>query len=525
MNQVFDIGLVTLNASYKHTAFGLRYLKANLNELSDRTEILEFTIHKKPQEIVSQLLEKKFKIIGFGVYIWNTKETEDIIDLIKEQAPDICIVLGGPEVSYETKGQSICQKANHVICGEADFSFYLFCKNFFSQTPQPLPHIIQAELPLINKIKMPYNLYSENDIQNRSIYVEASRGCPYKCEYCLSSLDKSVRNFEIDLFLQEIKLLIDRGARQFKFIDRTFNLSPTISGKILNFFLQHIELGLFLHFEMVPDRLPEELRQLISQFPAGSLQFEIGIQTFNPQVAKLVSRNNDLQKVAENFQFLSTRTKVHTHADLIAGLPGENLQSFADGFDRLIELKPDEIQLGLLKRLKGTPIIRHDLLFQMKYNNCPPFQIISTKDMNVLEIEKMTHAARYWDLLGNSGRFNLTLDEIKRALQKNNQSLFFWLWDFTNFAYPIWNRSHAIPMIEFFKAILEFSAQSTELDINHLTKLLRDDYIRSGAIDIPRFLNIESDKKNIKIKTSNNISSLQKRQRQHLSKKIDNENT
>jgi hypothetical protein len=510
------IGLVTLNASYKHTAFGLRYLKENIGEFFDLTEIIEFTIHKNPEEIVSQLLEKDFKIIGFGVYIWNTKETEVIIDLLRARSPDICIVLGGPEVSYETEIQSICKKANHVICGEADFSFYQFCKNFFSQNPQQQPHIIRAELPLITKIKMPYNLYSENDIQNRSIYVEASRGCPYKCEYCLSSLDKSVRNFDIDLFLQEIKSLIDRGARQFKFIDRTFNLSPTISNKILNFFLQHIELGLFLHFEMVPDRLPEELRHLISQFPAGSLQFEIGIQTFNPQVAKLVSRNNDLQKVAENFHFLSINTKVHTHADLIAGLPGENLQSFAAGFDRLLELKPDEIQLGLLKRLKGTPIIRHDLLFQMKYNTSPPFQIISTKDMTADEIVKMAHTARYWDLLGNSGRFNSTLNEIKNELQRTNRSFFFWLWGLSDFIYPIWHRSHAIPMIEFFKALLDYTAQSTPLDKIHLTNLLRDDYTKSGAIEIPRFLNIDGDTKNSKSKNKIETLSLPKRQRQHL---------
>lgn len=512
----FNIGLVTLNASYKHTAFGLRYLKANLAEFSDHAEILEFTIHKKPEEIVSQLLQKKFKIIGFGVYIWNSKETESVIDLLRSQMPDVCIVLGGPEVSFETEKQSICKKANHVICGEADFSFYQFCKNYFSPNPQQQPHIIRAELPLISKIQMPYFLYNENDIKNRSIYVEASRGCPYKCEYCLSSLDKNVRNFEIDLFLSEIKSLIDRGARQFKFIDRTFNLSPSISSKILTFFLKHIELGLFLHFEMVPDRLPEELRNLITQFPAGSLQFEIGIQTFNPQVAKLVSRNNDLQKVAENFQFLSVNTKVHTHADLIAGLPGENLQSFAAGFDHLLELKPDEIQLGLLKRLKGTPIIRHDQFYEMQYSTNPPFQIISTKDMTASEIEKMGHAARYWDLLGNSGRFNITLAEVKNALQKNHQSFFFWLWDLTEFMFPIWNRSHSIPVLEFIKALLDYIPKSTQIDKNHLATLLRDDYARSGAIETPRFLNINSENKNITSKSPNETSVLPKRQKMHL---------
>ncbi len=192
------------------------------------------------------------------------------------------------------------------------------------------------------------------------IYVEASRGCPFSCEFCLSSLDVPVRNVPLAPFLAEMQRLLDRGVSQFKFVDRTFNLNLNVSRSILQFFLERYRPGLFLHFEMIPDRLPEPLRELIRQFPPGALQFEVGIQTFDEQVAQRISRRQDNQKLAENLRFLREETGVHVHADLIVGLPGETLESFAAGFDRLVALGPQEIQVGLLKRLRGTPIVRHD---------------------------------------------------------------------------------------------------------------------------------------------------------------------
>ncbi|MCC2680305.1 MAG: Mg-protoporphyrin monomethyl ester oxidative cyclase, partial [Pseudobdellovibrio sp.] len=298
MSSKSDILLCTLNSTYQHSSFGLRYLLANLGELQSRTQILESTIKENPRTLVEKILARSPRIVGFSVYIWNTSETLETIMVLKKVSPETIIVLGGPEISYETKSQPHLQWADYVIQGEADFSFRELCLEILNQAPAgsedrnskvtvtfggtAAARIIPAALPDIKQIQMPYSLYSDDDIKNRVIYVEASRGCPYKCEYCLSSLDKSVRSFDLDLFLAEMKTLMDRGARTFKFVDRTFNLSPTTSTRILKFFLEHIDLGLFLHFELVPDRLPLEIRELITQFPAGSLQFEIGIQTLNP---------------------------------------------------------------------------------------------------------------------------------------------------------------------------------------------------------------------------------------------------
>ncbi len=440
-----DILLCTLNSTFQHTAFGLRYLHANMQELHDRTAILEWTIKENPRVIVEKILLQKPQIVGFGVYIWNTTETLQVIATLKQVAPKIIIVLGGSEISHETEGQEHLKWCDYVIKGEADFSFYNFCKDWLQQRIKPEKQILSTDLPDIKKIIMPYNLFTDDDINNRIIYVEASRGCPYKCEYCLSSLDKSVRSFDLECFLNEIQNLMNRGARTFKFVDRTFNLSPTTSCRILQFFLEHIHLGLFLHFEMVPDRLPVEIRQLIEKFPEGSLQFEVGIQTLNPSVAINVSRKNDLTKVAENFKYLRTSTHVHTHADLIVGLPGESIESFADGFDRLAMMGPDEIQVGILKRLKGTPIARHEKNFQMIYSNFPPFQILSTSTMDYITLQKMNRFAKFWDLYANSGQFKNFMTWFK--IHSQDQSFFWSFYSFSEFLSERFTETHSLSLM------------------------------------------------------------------------------
>ncbi|MFZ3230266.1 MAG: DUF4080 domain-containing protein [Pseudobdellovibrio sp.] len=434
-----------MNSTYQHASFGLRYLLANLGELQSRATLLEWTIKENPRVIVEKILAYNPKIVGFGVYIWNTSETLEVLSTLKKIAPEIVIVLGGPEISYETETQPHLKYCDYIIKGEADFLFRNFCADLLNLNIRPLSQIIQSEIPDIKSIQTPYDLYSDEDIKNRVLYVEVSRGCPYKCEYCLSSLDKSVRSFDLNHFLGEIKKLLNRGARTFKFVDRTFNLSPTTSCQILQFFLEHIELGLFLHFEMVPDRLPSEIRELIQQFPEGSLQFEVGIQTLNPIVAANVSRKNDLLKVEQNFSFLRTSTKVHTHADLIVGLPGENLASFSEGFDRLALMQPDEIQVGILKRLKGTPIARHEKTFKMIYSDYPPYQILSTDTMDYLTLQKMNRFAKFWDLYANSGNFKTFMTWFR---EQNQTASFFWsFFALTEFLSISFNETHSLSLL------------------------------------------------------------------------------
>lgn len=260
-------------------------------------------------------------------------------------------------------------------------------------------------MPSFDQLALPYDLYTDEDIAHRVIYVEASRGCPFECEFCLSSLDVPVRNVPLDRFLPAMQSLLDRGVRQFKFVDRTFNLNIKFSSAILEFFWERYTAGLFAHFEMIPDRLPESLRVIIKKFPPGALQFEVGIQTFNHRVAELISRRQDNAKAEENLRWLCAETGVHVHADLIVGLPGEDLDSFAAGFDRLLSLQPQEIQVGLLKRLRGTPIARHDHDGQMIYSPHPPYEILQTKLIDFFTMQRLRRFARYWDLVANSGNF------------------------------------------------------------------------------------------------------------------------
>ena len=240
---------------------------------------------------------------------------------------------------------------------------------------------------------------------HRLIYVEASRGCPFSCEFCLSSLDIPVRQAPLPALLSHLQRLLDRGVRQFKFVDRTFNLNLETARTILEFLLERHQPGRFFHFEMVPDRLPDALRELIARFPAGALQFEVGVQTFNAEVAARISRRQDYARLEDNFRFLREQTGVHIHADLIVGLPGESLESFAAGFDRLIALGPHEIQVGILKRLRGTPIVRHDAEWQMVYSPHPPYEILQNRLIDFRQMQKLRRFARYWDLVGNSGNF------------------------------------------------------------------------------------------------------------------------
>ncbi|CAN5286869.1 hypothetical protein BH11PSE11_BH11PSE11_07980 [soil metagenome] len=407
--------LSTLNARYAHASLGLRYLLANMGDLQPDTQLQEFVIGTRTTEIVEKLLAHAPRIIGFGVYIWNVEETTRVVAMLKRVAPEVVVVLGGPEVSYESAEQAIVQQADHLITGWGDVSFPQLCRAILNG-PKPLMKIHAGIQPPMAEIVLPYSLYTDEDIAHRTLYVEASRGCPFKCEFCLSALDKTAWPFDLDAFLAQLEMLHARGARLFKFVDRTFNLNIKSSLRIMQFFLDKLAAApddpVYAHFEVVPDHLPDALKAGIMKFPAGTLQFEIGIQSFNPEVQTLVSRKQDNDKAAENIRWLCEHSKAHLHVDLIAGLPGEDLDSFARGFDRLMELKPHEIQFGILKRLRGTPIIRHTEAFKLVFDPHPPYTILATDRIDFVLMQRLVRFARYWDLIANSGRFAHTLPVI-----------------------------------------------------------------------------------------------------------------
>ncbi len=486
-----SIVLATLNARYSHCSFGLRYLYANLKEYQSRALLLEFTIAQNPRDVAASILAQRPALVGLSVYIWNTRQTAELVSILKRLKPDLKVVLGGPEVSFETSSQSICQVADLTIQGEADLLFYEVCRDYFEKGSWPAQKWISGPLPELQSLSLPYEYYSDSDIRDRVIYVEASRGCPYKCEYCLSSLDKSVRAFELDRFLLEMDRLIERGARQFKFVDRTFNLSAATSIRILEFFLERISKGLFLHFEMVPDRLPVELRMLLSKFPPSSIQLEIGIQTWNPEVAKLVSRRLEYQKIRDNFAFLTLETGAHLHADLIAGLPGETVASFADGFDALAELAPHEIQVGILKRLRGTPIVRHDQEWGMIYSEHAPYQVLQTRTMSFDQLQRIGRFAHFWGLIANSGNFKQVLALLHdRSRLRERPSLyaeFEELVDFLSIRHP---EGHGVALLRLVESVWIYLTQDRAMDAGRVREALTQDYCSTVKRDVPVFLRV-----------------------------------
>ncbi|MDW5444651.1 B12-binding domain-containing radical SAM protein [Polaromonas sp. SM01] len=481
--------LATLNAKYIHASLGLRCLLANLDVhggagLRAQTQLREFVIGQPATRIVEDLLALQPEVIGLGIYIWNVVETTQVVRLLKTLRPDIKIVLGGPEVSHEVEQQEICRLADHVVTGWGDVSFPKLCRALLDG-PKPLMKVITGEQPALSELALPYQDYTADDLAQRLLYVEASRGCPFKCEFCLSSLDKTAWAFDLDVFMAEMEALYQRGARNFKFVDRTFNLKIDNSVRILQFFLDRLQdtPDVFVHFEVVPDSLPDRLKALIAQFPAGALQFEVGIQSFNPEVQQRISRKQDNSKTADNLRWLVGESQAHVHADLIFGLPGETLDSFAEGFDRLYELAPHEIQFGVLKRLRGTPITRHTTDFAMLYDPQTPYTILQNSTVDFLTMQRVKRFARYWEMVANSGRFALGLKLLLEPGSAFQHFLNFsdWLWQTTG-------KTHEFAYEKLVDLLFEYLTQIRAVEAPEVCAALLADYQASGARGRPACL-------------------------------------
>ena len=479
-----SIVLATLNARFVHASLGLRYLFANLGEMQSQAGIAEFVLGTRPTDVVEMLLKQEPRILGFGVYIWNVEDTTRIVAMLKQVAPEVVVVVGGPEVSYEVGDQRICGLADYVITGPGDVSFARLCAQVLSGK-RPADRVLPGERVPLNTLALPYPFYDDADIASRFLYLEASRGCPFKCEFCLSSLDKTAWPFDLERLLTEIQSLYDRGARHFRFVDRTFNLSVSTGRKILEFFLDRMDERLFLHFELIPDHLPDGLKEAIARFPEGSLHFEIGIQTFDPRVQALISRKQDSEKAEQNFAWLREHSQALIHADLIAGLPGEDLAGFGQSFDRLHAMRPHEIQVGILKRLRGTPVVRHTEPFGMRYNPDPPYNVLATGGIGFADMQRITRFSRYWEMVANSGRFRRTLPLLLGDASVDAKdpavSPFWGFMRYSDWLFEKTKKTHEIALERLFDATLEFLVDEVGVARECASEIVLADYESSGA--------------------------------------------
>jgi hypothetical protein len=405
-----DILLAAINAKWIHPSLALRLLKANLGPLESSCEIIEFALRQPLCEKTAPILAARPRILGLSVSIWNHLATLELLKKLQEAWEGVqrpVIILGGPEVSYLPRESEIFQFADYCIRGEGEIAFRELCGKILNDDDV----IVNNEFHTVNviEIKSGYRLYTDEDLSRKLVYVEASRGCPFGCEFCLSAAaTDSVREFPLEPFFSEMEELIQRGAKTFKFLDRSFNLNMERSKKIMEFFLYHInKKPLVVHFEMVPSRFPPDLIDTLARFPPNTLRLEIGIQTLNPEVSARTGRPSNPEKDLETLRLLAEKTNAIIHADLIAGLPGEGMESFGKGFDALWAALARgrnnrvEIQLGILKLLPGAPIARHKEAFDMSFNSQPPYELIETADIPASSMDRIKNFARFWELIVN----------------------------------------------------------------------------------------------------------------------------
>jgi len=682
----------TFNARYSHTSLALRCLRANLGALRGQSEIIEFDNRLSPQTAAEKLLAREPEVVLFSVYIWNLTVISETATILRTLHPNLKIILGGPEVSYEYNDLSLFQNADHLICGEGEEIIEDTCRRLlqgrqdacdtvpqasslpvfnpitevqqtrrknlphwtqedstyfvtfrladsiakcridehkelrekWKQHHQPpyteqeqkqfeqlfserintwldegagscilrnpkiskivadsmmhfdgeryvlnewvimpnhvhvlvtpksgftlasilhswksysaqqinkslsknsavwkqesydhivqnteelnnirkyirnnpakigitvhhsgsrqdacdtapqassLPKVIKGPVADLKTIIPPYGEYTDDDIAHRRIYVETSRGCPYKCQYCLSALENGVRTFPLEKLFPMFEKLIERGARIFKFIDRSFNASPPHAAQILRFFLANRRDGMMLHLEWEPHHLPDELKQLFSEAPDGFFQLEVGVQTFAPDVAQRIDRRLEIPVVENSIRTLSALPSIHLHADLIAGLPGETMESLASGFDRLHACGPHEIQLGILKKLRGAPIAQHDTEFKMFYHSAPPYDVLQTSTMSFPQLQAVRRFARFWDITVNNGRFPRTAPLI----WANQSSVFNAFMEWSDWLYKETHATSGFTPGRLGRLLNLFLTQERNLDIGEVSQAVELD--------------------------------------------------
>ena len=487
MTLAAPILIAAINARHSHASLGARCLLANMGELRPQTELAEFTIQQSAAEIADAIAARAPRILGLGVYIWNAARVAELLPLLRHKLPDMKIVLGGPEIAETTAG------ADLLLFGEGDLAFAALCRDFLS-SPDPCSSVptlqevgirgcLRAPPPDLAAIQLPYDEYTDADLAHRLLYAESSRGCAMRCDYCVSANDEAVRFFPLPVLLAAFDRLLARGARQFKFCDRSFNLDVPRAVGILAFFRERLPQhpGLFLHFEMLPDRFPAELRNALAAFPPRSLQLEIGLQSFHPAVLATIRRPQNLDRAADNLRFLREHTHAWLHTDLIAGLPGETPESFAAGFDRLVALGPHEIQLGILRKLPGAPLARHDDAFAMRYDPAPPYEVRSTRDWPADHLARIARFAHYWDAFVNSQRFIPAAPLIWRGAP-SVFGAFMELSDWLGTRFP---REHGVPLADLVEALFGFLTQVRGIAPAAAADALLRGYRHAGARDVP----------------------------------------
>lgn len=419
--------LVALNAKYVHTNLAIRYLRESVIGEFPEVEVLEFTINEPIERIEAEIYEAKADVIGFSCYIWNLKETLAVIRQLRPTSPHSRILVGGPEVSFEA--EAFLKKnpeIDGIVLGEGEVTFLELLRAWESnvypsqvaglawRNPQNEEIIINPPRQQISMAELPNPYNHEEDFMGRLAYVETTRGCPFNCQYCLSSTFQGVRFLPPERFREILHQVLHLGARTIKLVDRTFNVSKEHSFKILDIVREvasqfPIEAGIRVHCEIAGELLDEDWLQYLRDYPKDLVQFEIGVQSTNPETLSIICRPQHFERWSNYVREIRGMNKAHLHLDLIAGLPKEGWESFRNSFNEVYRVQPDMLQLGFLKVLKGSGLRNKSEEYGLVYSPDPPYTILQTGDLSHQELLRLHRLEDILDRYYNSGRFSNTL--------------------------------------------------------------------------------------------------------------------
>lgn len=425
-----NILLTAINAKYIHSNLAVYSLRACAGEYRDAVELAEYTINNQKDYILEELYKRKPDVLCFSCYIWNIDYVTDIAREYKKLCPSVPIWVGGPEVSYEV--EAFLRENPYidgVMIGEGEDTFRELCAYYHANSDMDNVNaskkladisgiafrdangsvIFTPVRPIKNMSEIPFCYDTLDDFSNRIIYYESSRGCPFSCSYCLSSVDKTLRFRDTRIVKRELKFFIDQKVPQIKFVDRTFNCNHAHAMELWRFIKANDNGVTNFHFEISADLLNQEELELISDMRPGLIQLEIGVQSTNEVTIKEIHRTMKLERLKEVVRLIQSGNNIHEHLDLIAGLPYEDYDSFGRSFDEIYELKPNQLQLGFLKVLKGSYMFEHATEYGIVYHDKPPYEVMSTKWLSFDDVIKIKRVEDMLEVYYNSGQFEITM--------------------------------------------------------------------------------------------------------------------
>ena len=478
------IVLAGINSQYVHLNLAVRYLKKYVEANSDlKIEIYETNINNQVFNIIKDIYELNPDKIIFSTYIWNKEYVVEIVRELKKVLPNVEIILGGPEVSYKwEKFMANMPEVDALLLGEGENVLL----NFLTKEEDKVLGVVSRKNdeiifngiePIIENLDIVPFPYEDWELEDRTkiFYYESSRGCPFSCSYCLSSIDKTVRYYSLDRVKKDLKRFLDSPIKLLKFVDRTFNLKKEKYMEIWKFLLENYREGITFHFEINANIFDDETLDFLEKVPKGYFQFEIGVQSINPETMVAIKRNNILDKLAYNVRRISRN--IHLHLDLIAGLPYETYDIFKDSFNYVYNLKPEMIQLGFLKLLKGTQMYDEVEKYQYKYYSRPPYEVFSNKFISFGELVKLKNLEKMLDYYYNSEKFSYTCDFV---IKNNFDSAFTFFEKIADYYDKKGYLKISHKEVALFNILYDFYVENNLKDLDIFVEFLKYDYLALG---------------------------------------------